>query len=203
VEGKQLLAAALVRNPLAIDTIFREWSWSSFQRGIELLESRASRRQVWQQWRQTVQNFPESEYTSQLKDYLSQLERQVADDDRSANSAVANPESLPLAQRISYYSERFSDVRGLQISQPGHCTTYGWGEQTKFSDAVIAVGLPALPELIERLEDRRLTRSIGYWRNFSPHRIVLRVQDVAVQAIEQIVSERFYEVRSSSSYFST
>lgn len=202
-EAGQLLAAALTRYPSAIDTVIREWSWSSFQRGIELLESGAPRKDVVIQWRQTLAGFPESSYTKQLDEYLPQLDTQVAEDEQFAKSAVADPESLSTGERLTYYTARFPDVRGVQLSQPGHCTTFGLGELTKTSDAVIAIGLPAIPNLIERLEDRRLTRSVGFWRNFSPHRIVLRVQDVAIQAIEKIVSERFYEVRTSSSYFST
>jgi hypothetical protein len=68
---------------------------------------------------------------------------------------------------------------------------------------VIAIGLPAVDALIERLEDRRLTRSIGFWRSFAPHRTVLHVQDVAVQAIDKILDMDFYTAQTTSSYFST
>jgi hypothetical protein len=202
-EGNKLLAAGLKRHPAAIDAIHQEWFWLSFQRGVELLAAGAPRKEVVQQWRQTLQGFPESRYTEQLNEYLPQLEAQLAGDEELAKSAVADPDSLPVEKRVAYYAARFPDVRGVQWSQPGHCQTFGMGERTTFSDAVIAIGLPAIPELIARLDDRRLTRSIGFHRSFSPHRIVLRVQDVAIQAIERIVSEPFYRVPTTSSYFST
>lgn len=203
LEAKKLLEATLVRHPSAFDTLFREWSWSSFQRGIELLESGAPWKEVASQWQETLKRFGASEYAKQLEDYQPQLEKQAAADDELSKLAVVEPDKLPVAERIAYYVARFPDVHGVQFSQPGHCITHGMGEGTKFSDAVIAIGFPAIPSLIDSLEDRRLTRSIGFWRDFSPSRIVLRAQDVAVRAIERIVSERFYEVRSTSSYFST
>jgi len=101
-ECKQLLATALARYPTAIDVILREWPWSSFQRGVELLESGAPRRRVMLQWQQTLKSFPESEYATQVQDDLSQLEVQVAEDDQRNQGAVSEPESLPLVQRIAH-----------------------------------------------------------------------------------------------------
>ena len=73
-------------------------------------------------------------------------------------------------------------------------------------DAAIAlreIGEPAIPYLIEILEDRRPIRGVGYWRNFRPSRTVLRYQDAAIQIIDAIRSENAYDRRTTSSYFST
>ena len=71
------------------------------------------------------------------------------------------------------------------------------------ADALREIGEPAVPFLIELLEDRRPIRGVGYWRNFRPDRTVLRYQDAAIQIIDAIRAEHAYDRRTTSSYFST
>jgi hypothetical protein len=64
------------------------------------------------------------------------------------------------------------------------------------------IGEPAIPALIKLLEDRRPTRSVGYWRDFAPSRTVLRNQDAAIQILNKLTPVPFYRNGSTSSYFS-
>jgi hypothetical protein len=179
-----------------------EAAWPGFARGITLLQGGAPRREVLAQWRQTLKLYGQSRYREQLEDLIGQLEKQVVEDEQLAATEVDDPEELPLGQRIDYHLARLVDVRGVQGSQPGHCLTYGMKEGTESSDGLIEIGRAAVPGLIGHLDDRRLTRSIGLWRDYAPSRTVLRVQDVAVQCIGQILDIRFYHPSSTSSYLS-
>lgn len=173
-------------------------AWRSFYAGVELLEKGEPRAQVLAQWEATLREFPQSEYQHQLESYVAVLRQQVI---QNKTLAASQPENGSLEKRIADNIARFPDVHGKQWSQPGSCWTLGQGDDTRWSDAIVKIGRPAVPALIEHLSDRRLTRSIGYWRNFHPHRTVLRVQDVAVQCLEAILKMRF--VPNDQSYLST
>src|SRR5258705_1839161 len=76
-------------------------------------------------------------------------------------------------------------------------------EKTNPAIKLKEIGEPAIPALIELLKDRRPTRSVGYWRNFSPSRTVLRFQDAAIQILGELLPAAFYRPNSTSAYFST
>jgi len=201
-EATRLVHEAIRQRGLCFEHAYNEAAWQSFAQGIAMLESGTPRSDVLNHWKETLRVFGQSRYRDQLTDLTSLLAKQVVEDQKLTGSDVEDPERLPLPQRIDYYIARLPDVHGAQSFQPGHCRTYGMGEGTKVSDALIKIGRPAVPKLIEHLDDRRLTRSIGFWRNFAPSRVVLRVQDAAVQCIEQIVDVRFYHSSGTSSYLS-
>lgn len=201
-EAEQLVHFALQQRQHGFEQTYHELAWQSFLGGIELLERGDPREKVLAHWTTTLRRFDASPYTVPLKDLTEQLAIQVREDVRLAAEPAVKPDDLPVDKQVDYYMARLPDVRGQQWSQPGHCQTLGFGERTVASDALVKIGVPAVPALIGRLEDRRVTRSIGFWRNFSPSREVLRVQDVAVECIAAIVAVRFYEPSSTSSYLS-
>ncbi|MHC4503128.1 MAG: hypothetical protein ACYTFI_07475, partial [Planctomycetota bacterium] len=201
-ETETLVHEALRQRGLAFKRAYDEGAWQSFFVGIKLLQEDVPRADVLAQFERTLTVYGQSRYREQLLDLLGELRKQVEEDKRLKASEVDDPEKLPVEERIRYYVARFPDVRGAQWSQPGHCMTLRMGDRTKFSDAIVKIGRPAVPTLMEHLTDRQVTRSIGYWRNFAPHRTVLRVQDVAVQCIEAILEVNFYNASSTSSYLS-
>ena len=142
-EAKQLLAAGLDRYPPALDTIYKQWSWALFHRGIVLLQDgsppHAGRGRV----AHAPASFPGSVYTEQLREYLTQLDKQVVEDEALAKAPSRSLRAAAgRADRLVHGG--FPDVRGWQFSQPGHCLTYGRGERTAASDAVIAIGPEAV-----------------------------------------------------------
>jgi hypothetical protein len=60
----------------------------------------------------------------------------------------------------------------------------------------------AIPALLALLEDRRPTRSVGYWRDFAKSRTVLRYQDAAVAMLGKLLPAPLYQRHTTSSYFS-
>jgi hypothetical protein len=197
-----LLSAALGQREDAMILAYQDFAWEPFFRGIEMLDAGESRADVLAVWKAAAADFPNSNYSDQLADYIAQLQQQVRDDQQLAAEPATDPATLPIDRRIAWYLRRFPDVHGVQFSQPGECMTVGFGEGTKISDATTAIGWPAMPMLIDHLTDLRLTRSIGYWRNFAPDRTVLRVQDVALACIESIAGAPFYRRSSTSAYLS-
>jgi len=199
--ARQLLLEALRESRLAIKRAYDEGAWQSFARGIGPLERGAPRSAVLAHWQTTLKEYGNSSYRAELAEMTEMLAQQVKEDQQL--EAITDPSKLSPAERAAYDIAHFPDVHGFQMSQPGMCLTTGMGTGTKDSDAVVAIGRPAVPLLIAHLTDRRLTRSIGFWRNFNPQRTVLRVQDVAVECIERILDIDFYRPTNSSAYLST
>ena len=70
--------------------------------------------------------------------------------------------------------------------------------------ALVNLGDAAVPSLIDTIErDRRLTRSVHYWRDFSRHRVVLSVREAALEAVLNILKVRFFESRSTGDNFTS
>ena len=201
-EATLLVHEALSQRENAVEGLLNEGAWQLFLRGLNVLEEMRPRDEVLALWEQALKTYPTSRYEEQLQEYVALLRKQIVQDKELARWAT-DPNKLPLPRRVEYYVARWPDVHGVQFTQPGHCLCVGWGQGTKLSNAVVAIGRPAIPVLIEHLTDRRLTRSIGFYRNFVPSRTVLRVQDVAVQCIDKILDIQFYRESSTSSYFST
>ena len=201
-EAKGLVHEAFRQRRLSLKSTYNEGAWQSFWRGIKLLEQGSPRAIVLAQWQETLRIYGHSRYRQQLLDLVGQLKAQVQQDGALRATEVDEPDRLPQDERIAYYLGRFPDVRGQQFCQPGQCQVLRMGERTKFSDAIIKIGRPAVPALIEHLSDRRVTRSIGYRRHFDSSRTVLRVQDVAVACIQKILDIPFYRRSSSSAYLS-
>ena len=144
-EAAFLVNEALKQRELAFENAYNELAWISFYTGIGMLEKGESRAEVLVQFENTLKAYGESRYKEQLNDLVSELGKQVEEEKEIAKTNVDDPETLPLDKRIPYYIARLPDVRGIQVSQPGHCSTTGMGERTKTSDSLVAIGQPAVP----------------------------------------------------------
>ncbi|MFO8012959.1 MAG: hypothetical protein R6X20_06595 [Phycisphaerae bacterium] len=156
---------------------------------------------VLDQWRETLRYFPNWRYPDQLREVVSRLEEQVPEMARLAETDVADPAALPPQERIACYAARLPEVRGAQTRIPGSARALRMGQRTRVSDALVAIGRPAVPALLDRLDDRRITRSVA--DSLAPKLAILRVQDVAIQCIEAIVDLQFYRPSTTSSSMSS
>ncbi|MFH1741935.1 MAG: hypothetical protein ABIH23_23270 [bacterium] len=206
-EAKILVYQALKRNCLSFEDTYNEAAWQSFARGIDLLENGAPRTEVLAQWKETLEVYGQSKYREQLLDLTAQLTEQVREDEILNANSPKDLDELTVQEQIDYCIARCPDVHGVQFGWPGRCIVLSVGgikeKGTRFSDHLVAIGRPAVPKLIDHLTDRRFTRSIACDRDFIPHRIVLRVQDVAVECIEKILDVDFYDYSSTGAYPST
>jgi hypothetical protein len=205
--GMDQQAAALINSELksrrtALIESLNLRVWPAVDKGMQLLESGAARGDVLTAWTVALNTSRGSQYEPQLQELLIQLRQQVMDDKALAQSPKTDPQKLPTKQQVQYYAARLADVHGMQFSNPGQCVVLRFGPGTAISDALVKIGRPSLPALIDLLDDRRLTRSLGYHRMWDMQPWVLRYQDVAVTCIEAITNLRFYDSTCTGRYLS-
>lgn len=97
---------------------------------------------------------------------------------------------MPVPRRIEWLINSLDEVDARQWSQPGGIDLASdWRVA-----ALIAVGEPAVPALLDTLEhDRRLTRAVHFWRDFGRHRTVLSVGEAALSALMSILRVQAFE----------
>jgi len=180
-------------------------AWTTFIAGVKSLQDNGNRKRAAKLFEQVAKEFPESGYAADSKE-LSGLLRQMVEEDKRWTEPRA-PGALPLERKIAYYTYHLRDVNCYQMGQPGMChVLMEFGQKRPGTNAAMRlkeIGEPAIPALIQLLEDRRPTRSVGYWRNFSPSRTVLRFQDAAIQILDALLPTAFYNRKSTAAYFST
>jgi hypothetical protein len=118
--------------------------------------------------------------------FLGELPRFLEDQERRAK-VEKSPEPAGASareRRIAGLIRDLENVSARQRSQPGWVDV-GWDDVV---DKLVAEGEAAVEPLIDCLEnDRRLTRSVGFGRNFFPDRSVIGVSVAARRALERIL----------------
>lgn len=107
--------------------------------------------------------------------------------------------------RANHWIYHLRDVAARQSSDPGSCEILGPFGKPKAGgpfppDELVKLGWDALPAVIEHLDDRRPTRSVGWHRGFSPSSYYqLRVGDCCEQIFTAITGYSIYRARTTSS----
>lgn len=176
-------------------------AWAVFQNALNELQKRGDRAEAARLFHQIEQDYSATYYAEVSTELAQKLDEMVVEDKEFEFPKEIL--ALPLEQQIAVHIHNLRDVVASQFSQPGHCLIIQQllpSENAAF--ALRDIGEPAVPYLIELLEDRRPIRAVGYWRDYSPTRTVLRYQDAAIQVINEIRENHPYRRRTSSSYFS-
>jgi hypothetical protein len=124
-------------------------------------------------------------------DFLEPLPELLADQERRASQARRD---LVLHVGLGRYSDQQARIAALiqdlenagvrQFSQPGAPDF----RQEPIVAALIGEGEAAVEPLVDCMEnDSRLTRAVGYWRDFDRHRYLCRVHEAADVALEGIL----------------
>ncbi len=145
--------------------------------------------------------YPHSKYGKSVTEVDNQLRRQVEEDRDLKALAVSDPGTLQLEEQIAYYIARFPDASGRSMFVPTFLRFTGMHGEENPADRVVAIGRPAVPQLLKHLVDRRVTRAVTSRRGKN-WPVVLRVQDVALECIEKIVGARLYRRTASPLYLS-
>jgi hypothetical protein len=179
-------------------------AWRAFIAGVTTLQDTGDRNQAAGFFERGAKNHPDSRYAADSKELAELLHQMVQEDKQWIEPP--DPSALPLAQQIAYYTYHLRDVNCYQMGQPGTCYVLeDFGEKGRRANAAIKlkeIGEPAIPALIQLLEDRRPTRSVGYHRDFRPWRTVLRFQDAAIQILDALLPVQFYRPLGPFLYFS-
>ncbi len=104
----------------------------------------------------------------------------------------------PLDEQVATLISWLDEVDARQWGQPGGVPLGSdWRVQ-----ALIAIGDPAVPALIDAIEhDRRLTRSVHFWRDFSHDRTMLGVREAALTAVLSILRVEAFAPASTGDNF--
>lgn len=170
--------------------IAHETMWRAI---LDFEEPSITRKELLETFEKFVKNFPESEHHARAKETAQLLERMVAEDEAHAKNAKPF-EQMTQQERVAELIFQLREQNGQQFCQPGSCDIFAdpRGEKSP-AYQLVKMGYDAIPQLIEALEDKRFTRSVGYWRGFVFSHHVLRVGDCAQAIIERIANRRFYK----------
>jgi len=156
--------------------------------------------------RRLVLNFPQADFAkterSTGREMVRELDRMIGEDTSHARRPA--PAALQGRARIAELIYLLRDQHGPQRTMPGYPDfVCGWvlsddgrracEEQDSPVRQLINAGPAAVPQLIEALEDTRMTRAVQYYREGLPMQ-VLRVGDCALQILEAISGLHFTSV---------
>ncbi|MGA2068723.1 MAG: hypothetical protein ABSG86_27390 [Thermoguttaceae bacterium] len=187
-----------------VDALSREIAHSRmWQAVVEFGEPSISRKELLERFRFIVKHFPTSEHAARAKETADLLAQMVKEDEEHARQGTKALDKLPIKERVAELIFRLRDQNGHQWMQPGWCDIFDdlggiKGGKTP-AHQLVALGFDAVPQLIDVLDDRRFSRSVGFHRNFYFSHHVLRVGDCALAIIERIAGRSFYARRTTSS----
>jgi hypothetical protein len=105
---------------------------------------------------------------------------------------------LSVDRKIAFWIDALDEVDARQMGQPGGIDLSADPRVA----ALIEIGEPAVPALIDTVEkDKRLTRSVHFWRDFSKNRTVLGVREAALTAVMSILRVQVFEPASTGDSF--
>lgn len=109
-------------------------------------------------------------------------------------------EQWEVKKKLEHLIQSLDEVDSRQWGQPGNVPlTFD-----RRVSSLIAIGDGAVPDLIDTIEkDKRLTRSVHFWRDFGRSRTVLGVREAALTAVMSILQVRVFEPRSTGDNFTT
>lgn len=179
-------------------------------------DSSVSRKELLVRIEDIVTKYPEGKPTKDVKEdpfgyrvgqhatmarhYAGVLRRMVREDEAHDRKLAKRETEMTKEERAAELIFQLRDQNGHQFSQPGSCDIFrdGRGEKSP-AHQLVAMGYDAVPQLIEILEDDRLTRSVGYHRDFYFSHHVLRVGDCAEKILERIAGRSFWDGRTTNS----
>ena len=128
-------------------------------------------------------------------DFLDQLPQIVADLERRAGAGERVSVIQSGLQNITNQTRRIAAlIRDLDLVGARQWGQPGWVNlpEDPIVSALIQEGNPAVEPLLDCLEkDQRLTRSVGFGRDFFPHRTVIPVSNAADSALRSILQAGF------------
>jgi hypothetical protein len=146
-------------------------------------------------------NYPHSEYCERARQTAAVLKRMIAEDEAHAKAGTIEFDTLSNDQ-VRELIFRLRDQNGHQFSQPGSCDIFeDWhGNTNTPAHQLVRLSYAAVPQLIAALNSDTLTRSVGYWRDFTFSHNVLTVGDCCEAILQRITGKSFFVATTTSSY---
>lgn len=138
----------------------------------------------------------------QAEPVILELERrkQVSHFNNKPDSIPPEYKNWGWKEKAHFIISRLDEVDQRQWGQPGGVSLgYDWRVRE-----LVAIGDSVVPLLIDVIEtDKRFTRSVHFWRDFSQDRTVLNVKEVALTAIMSIWQDPLFEPASTGDNFTS
>lgn len=166
-----------------------------------------SRAELLTRLKKFLKNYSKSEHYERAKETAEMLLEIQAEEE--LHEPAKDFDKLTVEQKVAELIFQLRDQNGHQWSQPGSCDIFSldfmtqWGmeidnyEKNKLSlspaGKLVEIGFDAVPQLIKSLDDQRLTRSVGFHRDFYFSHHVLRVGNCAEQILSRIANRGFSE----------
>ena len=178
----------------------QDFSYSMLNRAkLDLGDASLPRTRLLETFESIERNYPRSAFADKIRDTVAVLRMMVAEDAAHAARPVVPLANLPLDQRVEELVFRLRDENWHDDVYPGTAADLA-GQEKSPSDLLVAIGFPAVPQLIATLNDRRLSRTIIDDSNFGAllsH--VLTMGECAENTLARIAGRDFYPTQSQSS----
>lgn len=150
-----------------------------------------------------AKNYPHTELAEDAKEMAKRLASMIREDEARQNR-VHSSQPLTLHEQISDLIFQLRDQTVLQRGQPARCNIFQTIDGSTNSPAhqLLAIGYPAVPQLIATLDDKSLSRCVAFHRNFYFSHFVLSVGNCSLQILEKIAGQQFF-VRTNATYIYT
>ncbi|MFH1741936.1 MAG: hypothetical protein ABIH23_23275 [bacterium] len=195
-DAKILALEALRESEIVFSTAYPSLAGEAYGGCMAMLKEGAPWGEIVARCESSLALYADTHYGTEITNLLEDAKKHVAEE-QFGRQATDDPEELPLDERIAYYIERFTEISG-ERGMMGECIAVGEGEGTRYSAAIVKIGPPTIPALIEHLTDRRTTRSLS--GRHMRHQDRVLVQDVALQCIEKILDIRFCDLIDPHTY---
>lgn len=179
---------------------YNELVWEVLRPAMLEFSEGGSRQKFLGTCKELLANYPGSDFDEQLRSWIEPMEREA--EAPPPGFLHKKPEQLTEEEQAQRAVYRLRDTAGQMLAQPGRPYVFALGSPTE-ADEVVKLGSAAVPYLIEVLEDGTPTRTLGWWRDFSPGWYLFRQRDVALLCLEKIAGRRFYDSEFVSGRFST
>lgn len=151
------------------------------------------RKELLAQFENILARYPASPHVPRAREMAGLLRQMIAEDEEHASGSLKSLAEMPAGERAEELIFQLRDQNGRQWSQPGACDVFMefTGATNTPAHQLVAMGHAAVPQLIAALDDQRLTRSVGYHRDFYFSHHVLRVGDCALAVLCRIAGRSF------------
>ncbi len=181
---------------------YRNWAISSANNG-------ASRKELKTQW-EKIARIPYHQYRDEAKAMAKHYKNLLEEDARWTEPDAEKFAKFTTEQKIAYWLYHLRDLDVEQSFDPGRCIVVCklgiclGSRKSRTPNAAVELqklGLAAVPQLIEHLDDARPTRCKGHWRSYWPEgHYLLRYGDCCQQIFESITGHTIFRGTTTVSY---
>ncbi|HEY2839195.1 MAG TPA: hypothetical protein VGJ26_08605 [Pirellulales bacterium] len=169
----------------------RKVAWPVFRNAILDFQKNGDRAALLKSCKELLANDPQTGYAEPLRGLIDPLEREAAAE--TPDFLKVPPEKRTPEENIRYWIYQLRSVGGLPFLDEGTAQIFSFGGPPTAADQFLEIGAPAIPYLLDALDDDTPTQIVAWQRQHYPIYFLLRRQDIAMKCLERITACRFYD----------